>query len=84
MRRALCFTVAFGLAILAAAQEQQKEVKHVPAQPTSPASGQDMFLAYCATCHGKSATGDGPAASALKVAPADLTGLTKKYGDTPR
>jgi len=42
-----------------------------------------MFLAYCATCHGKDARGNGPAASALKVAPADLTGLTKKYGKYP-
>jgi len=83
MRHALCFTVAFGLAILAGAQEQQKEIKHTTAQPTSPASGQEMFLAYCATCHGKDAKGNGPAASALKVAPSDLTGLTKKYGKYP-
>ena len=83
MRCALCFAVAFGLAIVAGAQEQQKEIKHATAQPTSPASGQDMFLAYCATCHGKDAKGNGPAASALKVAPADLTGLTKKYGKYP-
>lgn len=42
-----------------------------------------MFLAYCATCHGKDTKGNGPAASALKVAPADLTGLAKKYGKYP-
>jgi mono/diheme cytochrome c family protein len=69
--------------MLAGVQEQQKEIKHTTAQPTSPASGQEMFLAYCATCHGKDAKGNGPAASVLKVAPADLTGLTKKYGKYP-
>lgn len=82
MGRALCFAVAFGLAIVAGAQEQ-KEIKHSTAQPTSPASGQAMFLAYCATCYGKDAKGNGPAAGALKVAPADLTGLAKKYGKYP-
>jgi mono/diheme cytochrome c family protein len=54
--------------------------KHTAAKPTSPASGEEMFMAYCAVCHGKDAKGDGPAASTLRVAPADLTMLTKKYG----
>jgi mono/diheme cytochrome c family protein len=37
-----------------------------------------MFVNYCAACHGKDGKGDGPAAPALKVAPADLTALTQK------
>jgi len=37
-----------------------------------------MFINYCAACHGKDGKGDGPAASALKVAPADLTALAQK------
>jgi len=78
MRYIICFLGAFGLAILLSAQE--KTIQHTTAANTSPASGQEMFVAYCATCHGKDAKGDGPAASALKVAPADLTALTKKYG----
>jgi len=39
-----------------------------------------MFMSYCAPCHGKTAKGDGPAASALKIAPADLTVLAKENG----
>ena len=39
-----------------------------------------MFVNYCAVCHGKSGRGDGPAASALKVPPADLTTLAKRNG----
>jgi mono/diheme cytochrome c family protein len=39
-----------------------------------------MFMSYCASCHGKNAKGDGPAAGALKQAPADLTTLAKQNG----
>jgi mono/diheme cytochrome c family protein len=47
---------------------------------TSAASGQEMFVSYCAACHGKDGKGDGPAADALKVPPADLTVLAKNNG----
>jgi mono/diheme cytochrome c family protein len=53
-------------------------IKKVPLSQTSPASGQEMFNTYCATCHGKDGKGGGPAASALKVAPTDLTQLSLK------
>jgi mono/diheme cytochrome c family protein len=39
-----------------------------------------MFTEYCAVCHGPLGKGDGPAASALKKTPADLTQLTAKNG----
>jgi mono/diheme cytochrome c family protein len=39
-----------------------------------------MFRAYCAVCHGVNAEGGGPAASALKKRPADLTQLSRKNG----
>jgi len=65
----------------AAAQDQTAPtVKHVPISPTSAASGKDMFKNYCASCHGTDAKGDGPAASALKTTPTDLTQLAKKEG----
>lgn len=51
---------------------------NIPAPRTSATSGKQMFEAYCATCHGKGGKGDGPVAAALKVPPADLTGLTKR------
>jgi len=35
-------------------------------------------MEYCAVCHGKDGTGNGPAAAALKKAPADLTTLTAR------
>ncbi len=61
-------------------QETSPQVKHAPAAPTSAASGKEMFNSYCASCHGANAKGDGPAAGALKAAPADLTALAKKNG----
>ena len=57
---------------------QQTEIKKVPAPRTSPTSGKEMYTAYCASCHGLHAKGDGPAAGALKIPPADLTTLAQK------
>lgn len=61
-------------------QDQPPQIKKVPAPATSPASGKQMFNAYCASCHGVNGKGDGPAAAALKTAPADLTILAQSNG----
>jgi mono/diheme cytochrome c family protein len=58
---------------------QDKQVKEKPID-REPLSGALMFKEYCAVCHGKSAKGEGPAASALKQAPPDLTTLAKRHG----
>ena len=71
------FLVSLGAVCLSQSQEAKPEVKHVPAPPTSPASGKEMFKTYCASCHGTDAKGGGPAAAALKSAPSDLTALAK-------
>ncbi len=67
-------------AVLAMAQGQTPVVKHVPIKPVNAASGQEMFKGYCAVCHGEDAKGNGPAASAMKVPPTDLTTLAQKNG----
>lgn len=77
---AFCFAGAMFSVVQAQDQPQTPVIKHAPAPITSPASGKEMFNAYCASCHGTDAKGDGPAAPALKNAPADLTMLTKKSG----
>jgi mono/diheme cytochrome c family protein len=69
----VCVTVA-----VVYAEDQKPAVKHVPAPQTSAASGKQMFETYCASCHGTSGRGDGPASGALKSPPADLTALSKK------
>ena len=37
-----------------------------------------MFRAYCAACHGVDGKGGGPASSALKSVPGDLTQLARR------
>ena len=81
----LMFTALFVFACMVAAQDQtqgqpEKAIKHVPIKTTSPVSGKDMYTAYCAFCHGTDGKGGGPAASALKVPPTDLTLLSKNNG----
>ncbi len=58
---------------------QDKQAEKEPIKHKAPLSGARMFKEYCAVCHGKEAKGDGPAASALKQAPADLTTLAKRH-----
>src|SRR5215471_17819161 len=74
---AVALVAAFAMA-QAPTPDQEKVIKHVPVKHTSPTSGREMFATYCAVCHGANGTGKGPAASALKSAPTDLTGLTAK------
>jgi mono/diheme cytochrome c family protein len=69
---------------LARAQAPAKPpiVKKGPAPVTSSSDGQQMFISYCAPCHGRTGKGDGPAAPALTPKPSDLTQMTKKHGGT--
>jgi mono/diheme cytochrome c family protein len=57
-----------------------KVIQRIPVKAVSPASGKDMYMSYCAVCHGTDGKGGGPAASALKIPPTDLTLLTKTNG----
>ena len=44
------------------------------------ADGADLFITYCASCHGRDGTGHGPLARALRQAPSDLTQLSNHNG----
>ena len=76
MRPRMAVLLAISLLVAGTLSAQTaKEIKKVPLSPTSPASGVEMFRTYCAVCHGVNGKGGGPAADALKKAPADLTQL---------
>jgi mono/diheme cytochrome c family protein len=74
-------------AVLAAAfgtmYAQGKKDQKAPARQPSAASGKETFLKYCASCHGESGKGNGPAAAAMKDPLPDLTTLTRHEGKYP-
>jgi mono/diheme cytochrome c family protein len=89
MRLRVCYLVAVFLFAFTTATPSQSnsqtakpEVKNVPPVYTNPASGRQMYDAYCASCHGQGGKGNGPAAPALKNVPTDLTQLAAKNGGT--
>ncbi len=69
------------ISMLAVSQEKPAQsapsVKHVPIKNAPSNSGKEMFNSYCAVCHGKDATGNGPAANAMKTPPTNLTVMAK-------
>jgi len=79
MRVILAFVL---FAFVAVAEEPTKQVKIVPIGPRADhmMNGQQLYREYCAVCHGRAGKGDGPAAAALKMPPADLTTLATSHG----
>lgn len=45
---------------------------------TAPPSGEELYLAYCASCHGWDGRGDGPVVEVLERQPSDLTRLAAR------
>jgi mono/diheme cytochrome c family protein len=58
--------------------QNQNERKSAP-KPPNAAAGQETYLKYCASCHGKAAKGDGPAAFVFRAPPSDLTTLSRRH-----
>lgn len=58
-------------------QTKNVTVKKVSISQSHAESGAQMYLDYCAACHGRDAHGNGPAATALRVPATDLTALAK-------
>jgi mono/diheme cytochrome c family protein len=43
-------------------------------------SGRELFMTYCASCHGTTGRGNGPTAEELRHRPADLTQFARQNG----
>ena len=80
MRILITAIAAIAVSAICYVQDQKTKLNKVPVEYTAPGSGVEMYKSYCAACHGPDGKGDGPAAVALKKAPADLTLLSKKNG----
>jgi mono/diheme cytochrome c family protein len=69
---ATCFVL---LAAAAAGGSEGRPPRQLAAAPPD---GSQVFRTYCASCHGVTATGNGPAAVAMRVMPPDLTLIAKR------
>ena len=56
-------------------------VNQVTADNGSIARGEEIFQSICATCHGESGQGDGPASISLDPAPADIASIEHMRSD---
>ena len=75
----LVLVILATMSALGTVQGQQKnKSKSAPLQ-ANVASGKETFLEHCASCHGKTGKGDGPAAFVMKTPPTDLTTLAKRH-----
>jgi mono/diheme cytochrome c family protein len=70
----------FMMLALTAGTANAQTIKQETAPRVQSVAGVDTFNAYCVSCHGTRAKGDGPAAMALKKVPADLTTIAKRNG----
>ena len=59
---------------------QNVTVNPKPIVYTNPGDARQMYVTYCAPCHGMTGEGNGPAAPAFKQAPTNLTLLAKTHG----
>jgi mono/diheme cytochrome c family protein len=76
-----CTLAILLIALIASALMHAQTVAPAPTFLGDSLVGKDSFEAYCATCHGADARGNGPVASALKRTPPDLTILANRNRD---
>ena len=79
-RFAVALVLVFAAASLArAADDFEAKVKAADA-----ARGAQVFVQYCATCHGPQGLGDGPVGKTLTPPPRNFQEAKFKYGDTSK
>lgn len=77
--------VVVGIALAPPAAAQAGRQGALPRLAPESLTGRDSFELYCASCHGRDGSGNGPVAPALRTRPADLSTLTaRNRGVFPR
>ena len=79
MRHIIVCSALLLAACIAAAQDKPI-AKQTSTEPMEGVLGRQTYQQYCASCHGENAKGGGPAATALKTPPPNLTTLAKTHG----
>ncbi len=66
-----------------AEEESATEEMTAASEPRSPiAQGEELYISYCAICHGKEGKGDGSMAEMLTAIPANLTTIAMRRDGT--
>jgi mono/diheme cytochrome c family protein len=79
MNRNLAFAACALLGLSAAMLAQKTEIP-ADAKLIESLEGPDLYRAYCASCHGLDAKGNGPVAPSLGSKPSDLTRISARNG----
>ena len=66
-----CLSVVWGAALPVA----RADAGTLPQDAAPTHDGRELFNTYCASCHGATGAGNGPAAAAMRRRPPDITGL---------
>jgi mono/diheme cytochrome c family protein len=86
LKRLLVTAFIATLAVGMSYADQSTSKVTIPVTRTPATSGKQMYVNYCAPCHGVDGRGQGPVAPALKASPTDLTVLSRnnhgKFPDT--
>ena len=78
MQRLGITTALLTVTILTSATASPAQVKGPQEKPTSAGAAKQLYVEYCASCHGLTGKGDGPVAKALKIPPANLATLAMR------
>jgi mono/diheme cytochrome c family protein len=70
----------FTFALVSIQALQDTNSAPAPLRQTPVGAGAEMFLNYCASCHGRDGTGSGPTSTALRARTTNLTTLAERNG----
>ncbi len=77
--RAAVFLLVVAISICAISALDKSPAGTVAAAGTIHEDAKEMYMHYCAACHGANGKGLGPSAEALRTPPPDLTTLSKRH-----